>query len=145
MQGVPAELCKKEENLRIQLAHLKDQISYELQQGKTQNKAKILEFQKAMKVLQQEHNELLDYFKEHYPDYYRLKFDMQPVSLSDLQATLEANEVFLQYTATDSFLHILIIDQNQVIPHFQPLNMPLQEAARILLHALKLNKPWPYF
>ena len=145
VQGVPTDLCKKEENLRIQMAHLKEQISYELQQGKTQDKAKIEGFRKAMQVLQQEHSELLDYFKEHYPDYYRLKFDMQPVRLSDLQATLQDNEVFLQYTATDSFLHILIIDQHQVIPHFQPLDMPLQEASRILLYALKLNKAWPYF
>ncbi|MCH2021323.1 MAG: CHAT domain-containing protein [Saprospiraceae bacterium] len=144
-KGIPKEEIDKENNLKTQLSNLKDQLFYELQQGNSKDLQKINELKKAIAVVNTEHKNLIEAFKTKYPKYHALKYNNETTSLSDLQKSLHHNEVFLEYTATDSFIYVLAISKKDIKSQYTNLKSSLSSTVKTLQYALKENNALLYY
>ncbi len=138
--GISEEQTVRENGLKVQIAYLKAEVFYELQQGDEASRERIKKLQEQIKTTTEKHNELLKKFERNYPAYYDLKYSNRTIELSRLQEILSPDEVFLEYTATDSFIYVLAISKDEVKSQFNTLSHKLSFAIKKLQHALKHNK-----
>ncbi len=140
--GIPKEQTTLENGLKVQIAYLKAEVFYEMQQGEEANQERIDALEERIKTTTTTHNALLKEFEQKYPAYYNLKYNNnKAIQLSELQNILSPKEVFLEYVATDSFIYTLAITKTAVKSQFKPLSQPLSLVVKKLQHALKQNKP----
>lgn len=138
--GIPQHLISMENGLKVQIAYLKAELFYELQEGKGANRKQIEILQDKIEAISTEHNTLLKKFERNYPEYYELKYSNKGVSLKELQKVLQPNEVFLEYVVTDTFVYVLAITDKAIKSKFKTLKRPLPYTVRKLQHALRNNK-----
>ncbi|MGH1337535.1 MAG: CHAT domain-containing protein [Aureispira sp.] len=139
--GIPEDQTILENGLKVQIAYLKAEVFYELQQGDEASKARIKILQERIRSTTEQHNELLKEFEQNYPAYYNLKYSNRTIQLSRLQDILSPDEVFLEYVATDSFIYTLAISKTAIKSQFKTLPYQLSFVVKKLQHALKHNKP----
>lgn len=144
ISGIPQEDLILERGLKKQLAYLKGEIFYELQQGANKNLARLKALERKMDKIGIQHDALISRFEREYQAYYTLKYNNKEIKIKELQQSLKANEIFLEYVATDSFIYILGIDQQQVRAKFQPLTHTLSRTVRRMQYALRKNKAGQY-
>ncbi len=138
--GISKEQTVLENGLKVQIAYLKAEVFYELQQGDQASKERIDQLQEQIEVTTEKHNTLLKKFERNYPEYYDLKYSSRTVELQRLQENLSADEVFLEYVATDSFVYTLAISKTEIKSQFKVLPYELSFVVKKLQHALKHNK-----
>lgn len=140
--GIPKEQTILENGLKVQIAYLKAEVFYEMQQGDQASEERINALEDRINTTTQKHNALLKEFEQKYPAYYNLKYsNNKAIQLSELQSILSPEEVFLEYVATDSFIYTLAITKTAIKSQFKALPQPLPLVVKKLQHALKQNKP----
>lgn len=139
--GISKEQTVLENGLKVQIAYLKAEVFYELQQGDQASKERIEALEERIKTTTEKHNALLRKFERNYPAYYNLKYSNRTIKLSQLQNILSPEEVFLEYVATDSFIYTLAISKTDIKSQFKPLDYELSFVIKKLQHALKHKKP----
>ena len=139
--GIPRNLTVMENGLKVQISYLKGEIFYELQQGEAANKLRIKQLQNKVESISKEHAALLKKLERDYPAYYHLKYSDKSVTLEELQQVLQADEVFLEYVVTDTFVYVLAITNQAVKSQFKTLKRPLSHTVKKLQYALRTNKP----
>ena len=108
--GIPREQTTLENGLKVQIAYLKAEVFYEIQQGDEASEERIDALEERIKTTTEKHNALLKEFEQKYPAYYNLKYsNNKAIELNELQRILSPEEVFLEYVATDSFIYTLAI------------------------------------
>jgi len=125
MAGIPQEKLQEENRLKVDIAYLKSEIFYELNQGENADEQRLLQLEKEMHDKRQAHDQLLQQLETTYPTYYAMKYDYALTTLEDLQKQLDPNEAFLEYVATDSFVFVLAITQKEVFNNYHALKAPL--------------------
>lgn len=139
--GIPKKQTVLENGLKVQISYLKEEVFYELQQGKKVNHERIQALEEQIAATTQKHHQLLQSIQRDYPRYYDLKYSNKGITLPELQDILQSDEVFLEYVVTDSFVYTLAINRNEVVSQFKPLEKSLPEVVQKLQYALKNNKP----
>lgn len=138
--GISKEQTVLENGLKVQIAYLKAEVFYELQQGDLASKERIDALEERIRTTTEKHNALLKKFEKNYPAYYNLKYSSRTIKLSRLQETLSPDEVFLEYVATDSFIYTLAISKTEIKSQFKTLPYKLSFVVKKLQHALRQNK-----
>lgn len=138
--GIPKEQTTLENGLKVQIAYLREEVFFELQQGNKANYQRIQALEAQIEATTQKHSILLERIKRDYPRYYDLKYNNKGVTLDELQAVLSADEVFLEYVVTDSFVYTIAISKTALESQFMPLEQPLSSVVKKLQYALKNSK-----
>ncbi|CAA6798598.1 MAG: Unknown protein [uncultured Aureispira sp.] len=139
--GIPRNLTVMENGFKVQISYLKGEIFYELQQGADANKLRIEQLQNKVAAISKEHAALLKKLEQDYPAYYHLKYSNKGVTVDELQEALQADEVFLEYVVTDTFVFVLAITNQAIKSQFKILKRPLSYTVKKLQKALINNKP----
>ena len=101
--GIPDSLLNKEHNLQIDIAQNKQILS---EQTDSLNEALIRD--KLFKANRQ-YDELIKVFEDQYPQYFDLKYSFKPVSVSEIQETLDNKTALISYFTGDSIITIFTI------------------------------------
>lgn len=138
--GIPKEQTVLENGLKVQISYLKEEVFYELQQGKKANQERIQALERQIQETTAKHSQLLQAIRRDYPRYYELKYNNKGVTIEELQAILSPDELFLEYVVTDSFVYVLAIGKSTIQSQFKKLDQSLSAVVKKLQYALKSNK-----
>jgi CHAT domain-containing protein/tetratricopeptide (TPR) repeat protein len=67
--------------------------------------------------LEREHRTLQEHIREHYPDYFKLKYDFTVPSLKDMKRSAKRGSIFLEYFISDSFAMVVSITSSECKIH----------------------------
>jgi len=124
--GIPDSLLQKEDNLIADLNYYEE----ELLDAKSEEDNEVVQNELNSKIfdIKEQYQKLIQQFENNYPEYYRLKHQLDILSLSDIQKNLLApNETLVEYFVGDSSIYVAIINQDQVQIHTSKRNFPLIE------------------
>lgn len=113
--GLPQKLQEEEKELRLKLKSLQNEKAnlFDSKEFEEQVLNRLNENIFQTNIL---YNELLNRIEEDYPDYYRIKYSSQSISIADLQTDiLKEGEVFLEYVLGDSSIYTISIGKRRCI------------------------------
>ncbi len=137
--GIPDSLLEKEESLRLEIADLNEQ-RFELElYPEEDSESTQLSIDSKTFDLQQEYDHLIDLFEKQYPNYYRLKYKRQFVSIPDIQQQLLGErQALVEYFAGDSSIYLFVIRKDgfvaQRIPSSTSLYTQVEQFRNLIDH-----------
>lgn len=139
--NIPASVVEKESTLKTEIAYLSGEIYYEARKGQNMDKIRLEALKKALSKSQKAYPEYLSFLEDNYPDYYALKYAQQPVRCQDLQKRMSADDIVVNYAVVDSSVHLLYIDNNQLIYAHRPIKVRLKSVVARYIASLKGEEP----
>lgn len=115
VSGVPDWVVEKENKLKVEIAYLSGEIYYEAKRGKDLDQKRLEKLEKQLEDAEAKYPDYLDYIEKTYPEYYNLKYKQKPVNCTDLQKRMAADVILLNYAVVDSFIHIILVTNDQVV------------------------------
>lgn len=130
--GMPDSLLQKEKTLRLDIT-VNDKRREELVNKNTSETDKsVLDISNKLFSLKQEYGSLQSVFENKYPEYYRLKYDLKPISISDVQKTiLTDNQTLVEYFVGDSSVFVFTVNKNDY--KFNKINLDFPLDSLVLL------------
>jgi|GEM_PF-4918836 len=113
MSDIPDSLRIVEQNFREKINSVKLFRRKELQE-ENPNPQKISYLDNELFTLKRDYSYLIKNFEKHYPEYFRLKYQTNTISIPELQQKLNSNESVLQYYLGRNQLIIIIINKDSV-------------------------------
>lgn len=112
--GVPDSLISKERELRKNLAFYDWKLKNEEYNQANRDLDLIGKWQRRLFEINQEYDLILEYFEQHYPKYYDLKYRDLQVSIADARAELlEEEDVLVEFFAGRDSLYVLAITRDE--------------------------------
>lgn len=108
---MPDSLATLEKQLRKEKGHLKKDIHYEFAQGENANLNTIDSLRNEVYRVSDEYDRLMNSIEQNYPKYYDLKYNVNIVSVTDVQKNIDPGQVLLEYFIADEDLYIIRIDK----------------------------------
>lgn len=71
------------------------------------------EYEAHLLQLKQQYQQQLTALEKQYPEYYTLKYNNQPISIKQIQKTLDKDEILLEYFLTDKLIYLLRISPTE--------------------------------
>jgi len=109
--GIPDSLLARERELRIDLTRINTQLLQLSPAGADSLQRKELENDFFSR--RREYDALLTFFDSKYPQYYALKYQIQPVMVEDLQNLLDDQTVAVEYFAGDSAIYLFAVAKDR--------------------------------
>lgn len=134
---VPDWVVEKENKLKTDMAYLSGEIYYEAKQGMSMDKTRLKKLEADLEQVEEEYPKYLDYIEKTYPAYYGLKYKQQPVTCEALQERMGKEDVLLNYSVVDSFIHILLIHKEEIVYKRVPTPDPLKKSIQRYIRSLK--------
>ncbi|MGC9341059.1 MAG: CHAT domain-containing protein, partial [Bacteroidales bacterium] len=106
--GIPPELIKQESDIIEKLSAFTELIMTE-KASPSPSEKKMRTWENSIFVLNNEHGKLIKFFEKNYPEYYRLKYDTRVISPDQVARKLQADEIIVEYSLTDSTLFTYLI------------------------------------
>ncbi len=134
--GVPDSLVLQEIKLNSRIAFYEKQLFGERLKNEKADQSKITSWEE--KVFQFKHErDLLNQFIEHnFPEYYRLKYNTQVVSIENVQQILEPDQALLEYFVGKQAIYTFLVRQDRVTMSKLDLDFPLTEQIQSLRNGL---------
>lgn len=130
--GVPDSVLRLEKKLMMKLSFAENKVRNEENPKNWQEKAF---------YLRQSYDSLKKQLAVQHPDYHRLRYQTESISLRDLQQSLRAEELLLEYLMGDSALYLLAVDHRQSQLHQLSLADSLGTQISSLRDALAYKRP----
>jgi len=117
--NIPEELLQKEKEFKSELTVLDKNIQQ--QEGRRQDKEEEL-LQNKFFDLHQEYTQLIEDFKQNYPNYYQFKHQTEAVSVKDIQEKLTENQWMVSYFIGETHYYIFFIGKGvfEVLEYEKP-------------------------
>ncbi len=120
---LPDDILAKDLRLRNKIGYWERKISQRTQTENENNYFQLVkefEFNKGMysdSLLYyiKEHNEVVDYLKKKYPQYYNQVYKKKQYSINEIQACLENKSVLIDYHINNKSIDVFIISQNNFV------------------------------
>jgi CHAT domain-containing protein len=109
--GIPQTLLRDERVLKKRLAAY-DELIFEEQKRNKPDKNKIRIWENDRFNTYKLYEDLITTFEEKYPEYYRLKYDASIINVSQIQNTINPNQLLIEYAISDSNIFIFSIGRN---------------------------------
>jgi CHAT domain-containing protein/tetratricopeptide (TPR) repeat protein len=117
--GVPQELIDQESDAIKKMAVFENQL-YKDQKNETLWRKKLIAITEVLANLKEK-------FKSKYPAYYKFKYDVEPISIAEIQKNLTTNQAVLEYFTFDKALYNFTITANKSMFSKQTLAFDLME------------------
>lgn len=111
---IPEDINKAEKSIISKLNLYRNNIWEEENQSEPDIK-KLIYLRSNQLICEKKHDSLIAHLKQHFPDYYKLKYDHSVVSVKRLQKYLEEEEVIIEYTLAKASLFLFLITKD----HFE--------------------------
>lgn len=139
--NVPNSVVQKEGELKTEIAYLSGEIYYEARKGQNMDKIRLEALKRALKEAKKAYPEYLSFLEDNYPDYYALKYAQQPVACQDLQERMSPDDVLVNYAVVDSLVHVLFIDNNELVYANRPIEVRLKSVVARYIASLNGDEP----
>lgn len=136
--NIPAYLLKEEEDLRVSISYVEQQIALKPAE-KDLNKYKTELFE-----LNRKYEEFQKKLEKDYPDYYNLKYSSKPISIEALQAKLDKETLLLDYMLGNEQIFIFKIDHRRVRLLTLPKSPDFESDVTYLLNAIRFSSLKPF-
>lgn len=107
--GIPPELLEKETHLRLRLTSMSKYASDLTEKGLPLTHPDVLHHHARQSEVQAQYDALMREFSQKYPAYYRLKHDLAPIPLREIQQHLKAGQTLLEYFTGDSSIFAFVV------------------------------------
>ena len=108
--GITQALLTEEYNLRVEINYLEKRITEEqYKKIDEQNEAALIICKNKQFDYKQQYEALLRRFETDYPDYFLLKYQLQPVTIEQIQNTLPEGTAMLQFFVGSEFIYLYVI------------------------------------
>lgn len=107
--GIPPELLEKETDLRLRLTGMSKYASGLTERGLPLTHPDVLHHHARQAEVQAQYDALMREFSQKYPAYYRLKHDLAPIPLREIQQHLKAGQTLLEYFTGDSSIFVFVV------------------------------------
>jgi len=136
--GIPDNLLQREASLRANIAKLEKQRERLItEQELPLTHPEVLTTNTLLSGVRAEYDQLVAYFADHFPHYYQLKYDLNPVALSAMQKVLTPQQTLLEYFTGDSSIFVFVVrrDLSQLVrlPRDFPLTKWVEQLREGLL------------
>lgn len=121
VSGVPLKLQKDERQLRQRIGLLTEVI-YEEEKKANPSAQYLKTVENSLFDAQQSYRSLLQSIQQNYPNYFSLKFDTTAVSIKQVQAKLNDQQVYVEYVIQDSSLYAFALTKTKAVWHLQKLD-----------------------
>ncbi len=123
--SIPDTELAKDSMLRAEMTALGNKRASLLEEGLLLTDSLVLGLNAQIYAKKEENIRLVNYFEQRFPDYFRLKFDLKTVSLSQAQQMLEPQQTLLEYFTGDSSIFVFVLHRNDSQVLELPRNFPL--------------------
>ena len=106
--NIPEKLLEKEKELRQDISFLERQIALKVDTDLVNS------YKSRLFTLNRDYENLQAQLEKEFRDYYDLKYNVKPVSVDELQETLDDNTLMLDYMITDNQIYIFKIDAKDI-------------------------------
>jgi CHAT domain-containing protein/Tfp pilus assembly protein PilF len=135
--NIPAELLEEERQLRIDLTYYHGELQQLKSSSSKQDSLKKIQLDNTIFILNEDYQQLIGQFENTYPEYYRLKYEIAPPSLAEIQAKLtEIEGATAKFFWGDSNIYIFYLDQNRREVLALPQDTLLADKIRSMRRAL---------
>ena len=125
--GIPVHLLRHERQLRMDLTFYKQQIFAEEQKGYQADLNLLNRFQYIFLTRKNTYDSLIQVFEKNYPEYHHLKYDLQTISVPEIQRELLGeNEHLIEYFVGDSSVYVFHVLPDTLVLKIQPLPFDLK-------------------
>jgi len=132
VSAIPDSLLQLEASLRLDIAKLEKKYF-----GTTAKQATILAPKDSLLALQNAYTQLINHFEKQFPEYYKLKYDLQETSIAVVQADLpDENSALLEYFIGENRIYIFCIGKTTVEFRAVKKDFPLDELVSQLRYGL---------
>ncbi len=127
--GIDSFLLQQERRLRIDITWREKQRQTLLDKGLTETDTNTLRISSIIFDLKRDYEALKKRFEIDYPAYYRLKYDLNTVSLRYVQDTLlqPQNQALLEYFVGDSSIYLFVVRPDTMIVQEVKRDFPLED------------------
>ncbi len=115
--GVPDDILEQERELNAAITNFHQQIHLEKEKGLEAEESFISEYRDSLFYATEELRQFTGYLEREYPEYYNLKYDLNPANRHDIQNMLGTDETLISYIVTDENLFAMIMDRNNLSVH----------------------------
>lgn len=127
--NIPAEILKREKELKGKLTLYRERLHYVSQQNQT-SESERHQWQDSVFITSTALQTLKEQLEREYPDYYHLKYDNQSISIADIQKQLQADEALVEYFVGDERLFVFLVTPSSV--YWQALDGPSAWSEKLL-------------
>ncbi len=113
--GIPPELPEQEAQLQADIGY------YKRQMATAPDSLQRREMRAKLFASQEAYNQLLDNYREQYPEYYELRHQQELPTLSEVQQALQPDQTILSYFTTETSVYRFEISQSKVVLTTSPL------------------------
>ena len=118
---IPLSLLKQEQQLRVDLTYYEQQFNVENAKLERGSPEELARYQQLLFIRKNTYDSLIQVFEDQYPDYYRLKYDLETVGVATVQqALLKKGEQLLSYFVGDSSIFLFQISPDTIVVHQKP-------------------------
>ena len=111
--GIPPELIRNESDI-IQKISAFTELVLEEKNRDNPDKNKIRNWENSLFRLNNEHDQLIRFFENNYPEYYRLKYDTRVISSTEVKNNLSKEDAIIEYSLSDSLLYTYVITNQNI-------------------------------
>ena len=137
---VPQNLIDKEHQIKVALSYFNKEIFYESKDTSKFAKNRIKDLRVQVNLQTEAHQNLLSKIEKEYPEYYKMKYDYQGITIQALQDELATDEAFLEYMVSDSFVFVLVITKAAVYNQYKKTYAPISNQITQLLGYIRTHK-----
>lgn len=138
--NIPDSLLNREKELRIDFAYYEVELQEAMEKNQFEPNERIIELQNHCFELNAAHQTLINQLEVRYPNYYQLKYDVQPAAIQTLQASLDSKTAVLDYFFGKERLHIFCITDDTTTLASVPIDSTFSEKlASFLVDIKKIN------
>ncbi|MEL7422402.1 MAG: CHAT domain-containing tetratricopeptide repeat protein [Bacteroidota bacterium] len=113
--GVPPELPQQEAQLQADIGYYKRQLAT------SADSLERRELRAELFASQEAYNQLLNNYRQQYPEYYELRHQQELPTLSEVQLALRPDQMILSYFTTETVVYRFEISQSKVVLTATPL------------------------
>jgi len=133
--GIPDSISDKERKIELQISDIRMQVEGESKQEHP-NREKIDGWNMQLFTLTQRLEGLVQMLESNYPDYYRLKYSNQVVSISHLKKAMGEKEAVLEYVLDNNALYVFTITRDTFQLLKQEVDSTFNSSLKFLTSAL---------
>lgn len=129
--SLPGKTVQAERELSLKKNYLEQQLAI-LQQEKSGDEQQEADLRKKLLISRRNYDALVKQIEQEYPDYYRIKYSGNTVSISEIQDNLKDNYTLLEYFTGEDNTYLIIINKESVRFEKIPDSYDLKEKMKAL-------------
>jgi CHAT domain-containing protein len=129
--GIPDSIVHQELRLQNQIFELENTLTLAEKSGVSEDNPN-----NKLALLYDQRDALIRQLEQHYPEYFKAKYNYNVAGLSDIQNHLKENEIMLEYQLLNTELITFVISKHGFYIHYQEIDKEMPACIEKLYHAI---------